>query len=89
MARPKRDESKAEPEIKRVSAEISNFRLQNNLSQKLFAEIIKVSRRTVQSIEAAEILPQKATLEKFKELREKYRAEGRPTGEVQSQIASN
>ena len=82
MARPKRDENEVEPEKKRLAIEFSEFRNQNNLSQKLLAEIIGVSRRTVQSVEAAQIIPQKSTLQKFEDLRVKYRSEGKPTGEI-------
>ena len=81
MARPKRDTSEVEPEIKRLAIEFSEFRNLNNLSQKLLAEIIGVSRRTIQSVEAGKILPQKATLKKFEALRAQYAAEGKPTGQ--------
>lgn len=77
MARPKRDQIEVEPEIKRLAIEFSEFRNKNNLSQKLLAEIIGVSRRTIQSVEAAKILPQKGTLKKFEDLRAKYAAEGK------------
>ena len=77
MARPKRDNTDLESEMKRRAIEFSKFRNQNNLSQKLLAEIINVSRRTIQSVEAAKILPQKGTLKKFENLRAKYAAEGK------------
>jgi DNA-binding XRE family transcriptional regulator len=75
MARPKRDNNAAEPEMKRIAIEFSQFRTENNLSQKLLAEVIGISRRTIQSIEAARIIPQKKTLEAFKKLKDKYVAE--------------
>jgi len=37
--------------------------------------VIGISRRTIQSIEAARIIPQKKTLEAFKKLKDKYVAE--------------
>lgn len=77
MARPKRDNTSVEPEMKRLAVEFSQFRQDNNLSQKLLAEVIKVSRRTIQSIEAAKIFPHAATLKKFNELQAKYAAEGK------------
>ncbi len=87
MARPKRDNTEVEPEMKRIALEFSTFRQANNLSQKLLAEIIDVSRRTIQSIEAANILPQKATVKKFEELRDKYEVEGKPTGRKKTKAA--
>lgn len=81
MARSKRDAAEAEPEMQRLAIEFSEFRSQNNLSQKLLAELIGVSRRTIQSVEARRIVPQKATLKKFEDLREKYAQEGKPTGQ--------
>jgi DNA-binding XRE family transcriptional regulator len=87
MPRPKRDNSAVEPEMKRRAIEFSTFRQDNNLSQKLLAEVIGISRRTVQSIEAASILPQKATLKKFEELRVKYEAEGKPGGRKKTRAA--
>ena len=79
MSRPKRDPS-ADKDKKRFAKEWKSFRKKNKLSQVLLAEIIHVSRRTIQSIEASGIIPQKGTLDKFEELRDKYAAEGRSTG---------
>ena len=87
MARPKRDNNVAKPEMRRIAIEFSDFRTQNNLSQKLFAEVIGISRRTVQSIEAARIIPQKKTLEAFNKLKEKYEAEGKSSGRKEEQEA--
>ena len=75
MARPKRDNSAIEPEMRDLAIQFSQFRQDNNLSQKLLAEVIGISRRTIQSIEAARRLPHAATLKKFNELRLKYQAE--------------
>ena len=72
MARPKRDDSEFEAEMKRLAIQFSRFREEHNLSQKLLGEVIKVSRRTIQSIEAATIIPHAETLKKFQELKEKY-----------------
>ncbi len=80
MARPKRDPS-ADKDKKKFAKEWKAFRKKNNLSQQLLAEITGVSRRTIQTIEAGKEIPQKGTLEKFEQLREKYRAEGKPTGQ--------
>lgn len=82
MARPKRDESEAIPKKQKLALQFSSFREANGLSQTLLAEIIGVSRRTIQSVEAANILPQEGTLEKFEKLRDKYRKEGKPVGKI-------
>ena len=81
MGRPKREQDKDLTKEMIVRAqEWQGFREANKLSQKFLAEIIGVSRRTIQSIEAGQIIPQKATLEKFTKLQEKYEAEGKPSG---------
>ena len=80
MARPKRDNAEFEPEMKRIAIEFSVFRQANNLSQKLLAEVTGISRRNIQEIESGRRIPQKATIKKFEELRDKYQAEGKPTG---------
>jgi DNA-binding XRE family transcriptional regulator len=87
MARPKRNQAKAEPQMKQLAVEFSEFRDQNNLSQKLLAEVIGISRRTIQSIEAGTILPHRATLEAFNKLREKYKAEGKSPKRKKTQAA--
>ena len=56
------------------------FRTDNKLSQRFLAEIIGVSRRTVQQIEAALVVPHRGTLKAFKDLQEKYEAEGKSGG---------
>ena len=81
MARPKRElDADLEKEMQRTAAEFKRFRDKNKLSQKFLSEIIGVSRRTIQSIESAGIIPQAATMQKFLDLRVKYESEGRPTG---------
>jgi transcriptional regulator with XRE-family HTH domain len=87
MARTKRDNAEAQPEMKRLAIEFSTFREQNNLSQKLLAEIIGVSRRTIQSLEAATIIPHAATLKKFNELRDKYASEAKLSGRKKNRVA--
>ena len=77
MARPKRDNTSVEPEMKRLAVEFSQFRQDNNLSQKLLAEVIGISRRTIQSVEAGRILPHKQTLDAFEKLKLKYASEGK------------
>ena len=79
MARPKRDPS-ADKEKLRYGREWHKFRESNNLSQKFLSELIGVSRRTIQSVEAGGIIPQEATLAKFEQLRTKYEAEGKSGG---------
>lgn len=87
MARPKRDPS-AEKDKRRFAREWKSFREKNKLSQQLLAEVTGISRRTIQTIEAAKEIPQKATLDKFEALRERYRAEGRPTGQRKQKKAA-
>ncbi len=76
MGRPKRDPS-AKDEMIKIAKDWSKFRQDNNLSQKLLAEVIGISRRTVQNIEAGIIIPQKRTIDAFNSLRAKYLAEGK------------
>ena len=80
MPRTKRDPS-ADKDKRRYAREWKTFRKKNKISQQLLAEVTNISRRTIQSIEAAKEIPQKATLDKFEQLRERYRAEGKPTGQ--------
>ena len=86
MARPKRDPS-ADKEKVKISLEWQRFRADNKLSQKFLAEIIGISRRTIQSIEAGEIIPQNRTLDAFKELQDKYESEGKSTGKRKKKAA--
>jgi transcriptional regulator with XRE-family HTH domain len=80
MTRPKRElDADLEKEMERTAKEWTNFRQKNKLSQKFLSEIIGVSRRTIQNIEAGSIIPQAATMKKFEDLRAKYESEGRPT----------
>jgi DNA-binding XRE family transcriptional regulator len=57
-----------------------SFREANKLSQRFLAEIIGISRRTIQCIEAGLVTPHQTTIQKFEELRQKYAAEGKPAG---------
>ena len=81
MARPKRElDADLEKEMDRLSKEFKRFRDKNKLSQKFLSEIIGISRRTIQSIESGQIIPQQRTVDAFKTLQEKYANEGKPTG---------
>ena len=51
------------------------FRKDNLFTQVKLAEILEISRRTVQFIEAAELTPLMSTLRKFRALKAKYDAE--------------
>ena len=51
------------------------FRKDNLFTQVKLAEILEISRRTVQFIEAAELTPLMSTLRKFLALKAKYDAE--------------
>lgn len=81
MARTKRElTSDLKKEMNETAKEFVKFRESNVLSQKLLSEIIEVSRRTIQNIEAGRIIPQASTLKKFEDLRKKYEREGKLTG---------
>jgi DNA-binding XRE family transcriptional regulator len=85
MARPKRElNSNVKKEMKSIASQWKRFRESNKLSQKFLAEIVDVSRRTIQSIESGAIIPQAGTIQKFDSLRAKYEAEGKPTGQRKS-----
>ena len=51
------------------------FRKDNLFTQVILAEILEISRRKVQFIEAAELTPLMSTLRKFRALKAKYDAE--------------
>ena len=81
MGRPKREETpEIEKEMKQRSVEWRKFMENNKLTQKFLGELIGISRRTIQSIVAAEIIPQNDTLQAFERLRTKYEVEGRSSG---------
>jgi len=85
MARPKREINyKVKDEMIAIARTWFRFRQANKLSQNLLAEITGVSRRTIQSIESGKIIPQSATIKAFEELKAKYEAEGKPTGQRKS-----
>jgi DNA-binding XRE family transcriptional regulator len=89
MARPKREvDAQLEKEMQQTAASWCKFRDLNKLSQKFLSEIIGVSRRTIQSIEAGKIIPQAATVSKFEELVARYEAEGKRTGRRKSKKAA-
>ena len=81
MGRPKREETpEIEKEMKQRSVEWRKFMENNKLTQKFLGELTGISRRTIQSIVAAEIIPQNDTLQAFERLRTKYEDEGRSGG---------
>lgn len=81
MARPKRILTSSDTKAMQSTAkEWKKFREDNKLSQKFLAEVVGISRRTIQSVEAGLILPQKRTMDAFLALQAKYEAEGKPTG---------
>lgn len=81
MARPKRElDADLEKEMQRTAKEWKRFRDANKLSQKFLSEIIGISRRTIQSIESGQIIPQQRTVDAFKILQVRYDNEGKPTG---------
>ena len=81
MARPKRViDTSVKKEMKSIASQWRRFRTANVLSQKFLAEIVGISRRTIQSIESGKIIPQQRTMDAFNSLKLKYESEGRPTG---------
>ena len=80
MGRHKKEPGRT-PEMLARALEWRTFRTQNKLSQKFLAEIINISRRTVQNIEAGILAdPHQRTLDAFKQLQGKYAAEGKSDG---------
>jgi DNA-binding XRE family transcriptional regulator len=76
MGRPKREDTpEIEKEMKSLAKKFINFRESNKLSQRFLAEIIHISRRTIQNIEAGKIIPQQRTLDALEALKAKYEAE--------------
>ncbi len=66
MARPKRViDTSVKKEMQTIASQWKRFRSANSLSQKFLAEIVGVSRRTIQSIESGKIIPQQRTLDAF------------------------
>lgn len=55
--------------------EWTRFRKDNLLTQVKLAEVLGISRRTVQFIEAGELTPLASTLRQFRSLKAKYDAE--------------
>ena len=82
MPRPMNEEEKKEA-IERAQ-EWQRFRQANMLSQRTLGDVIGISRRTIQQIEAGLVLPHKATLAAYNALVEKYRAEGKHDGKNKS-----
>jgi DNA-binding XRE family transcriptional regulator len=68
-------------EMKQRAAEWRRFRTDNLLSQKRLSEVIEISRRTIQNIEAAqECSPHQRVLDAFAALQARYEREGKKTG---------
>lgn len=74
MPRPKPDEIDLEQRVERQH-EWRTFRTRYLFSQKKLAEVLGISRRTVQEIEAGRITPHMETLRLFSRLKAKYEAE--------------
>lgn len=74
MPRPKPDENDLKVRVVR-QREWCAFRTQYLFSQKKLAEVLGISRRTVQQIEAGRISPHQETLRLFSRLKEKYESE--------------
>jgi DNA-binding XRE family transcriptional regulator len=85
MARTKRIiDNELEKEMKSRASVWRSFMNKNKLTQKFLAEITGISRRTIQSVVAGVIIPQKDTLQAFEKLQAKYEAESKPTGKRKS-----
>ena len=88
MGRPKREiDPDLTKEMQDRGREWLRFRLENLFSQMYLAETIGISRRTLQYIETAKLIPQAATIAKFEILRGKYEAEGKGGGRKKSKAA--
>lgn len=57
-----------------LASEMVDFRKNNIFTQKRLAEILVLSRRTIQMIEAGLITPHPSTITAFRELVAKYKA---------------
>lgn len=56
-----------------LSQEVKDFRRDNIMNQKTLAEVLNLSRRTIQMIEGGAITPHPATIQVFRDLAEKHR----------------
>lgn len=52
---------------------VTSFRKQYLMTQKKLADILELSRRTIQMVEAAKITPHPATIQAFEDLVKKYK----------------
>lgn len=57
-----------------LAKQMKDFRRDNLFNQKKLAEILELSRRTIQMIESGSITPHPSTLLAFKNLAAKYKA---------------
>lgn len=69
--KPDEDDIKAR---ERLAEEMISFRKNNLFTQKKLAEVLDLSRRTIQMIETGSISPHPGTLRAWKALVAKYRA---------------
>lgn len=73
MPRRKPDEDDMKARAK-LAKEMKDFRRDNLFNQKKLAEVLDLSRRTIQMIETGTITPHPGTLRAWKTLVNKYRA---------------
>jgi len=74
-AKPSSDELLSSDELKRrekLAMEWKLFRRNNLFTQKKLAEVMGVSRRTIQQIEGARVTPHPDTVREFLKLKSKY-----------------
>lgn len=73
MARPKTTPEDIEKR-KKIAKEWADFRYGHLFTQKKLAEILGISRRTVQMIEAGQVTPHGNTAKQFTDLVDRHRA---------------
>jgi len=77
----RKNPSKPTAEMKARAREWRRFRFDNMLSQNTLSDVIGISRRTINNIEAGiEVNPHKRTLDAFSALQAVYEREGKPCG---------
>jgi DNA-binding XRE family transcriptional regulator len=57
-----------------LAEEMKSFRRDNLFNQKKLAEVLELSRRTIQMIEGGSITPHPGTIKAFKDLAAKFKA---------------
>jgi DNA-binding Xre family transcriptional regulator len=72
---------KSTPEVieerKKLAQKLKDFMANNLFTEKKLADVIGVSRRTIQMMKAAAATPHTSTLEKLEKLLLKYKLEGK------------